>query len=92
MTRIALFGFALLLSPAALAQTAGPPPPSPTAPPGELPLAAMRHQQPRAAAVNQREEQRFGQGEAQRQQRQRAEVDQLYQDIMRRSAPAQGRQ
>lgn len=91
MTRIAFFGLALLLSPAAWAETTGQPP-APPAPASQLPLAAMRHQQPRAAEVNQREAERFGQSEVQRQRRQRAEVDQLYDEIMRRSAPAQGRQ
>ena len=91
MTRIAFFGLALLLSPAAWAETTGQPP-VPAAPTSQLPLAAMRHQQPRAAEVNQREAERFGQSDVQRQRRQRAEVDQLYDEIMRRSAPAQGRQ
>ncbi len=93
MTRIALWGLALLLpSAVALAQTSDQPP-APTAPTTQLPLAAMRHQQPRAAEVEQREAERYGPQQAQqRQRRQRTEVDQLYQDIMRRSAPAQERQ
>ena len=56
-----------------------------------LPLSAMRHVQPRRAEVDERERARLGPQAARQQKQQRATVDQLYQEIMRRSAPVEGR-
>ncbi len=74
----------------AFGQTAGQTPvPETTAPPAEpkLPLAAMRHQQPRREEVEQLEQERLGPKAQQIQKQQGSEVDRLYEDVMRRSAP-----
>jgi hypothetical protein len=75
----------------ALAQTPDRPEPAErsNAPSRHLPLDAMRHHQPRAQDVEQREAEQSGPGAAEAQRRQRSEVDQLYDDVMRRSAPAE---
>lgn len=65
---------------------ANPPPAAST-----LPVSAMRHVQPRRAEVDERERARLGPQAARQQKQQRATVDQLYQEIMRRSAPVEGR-
>jgi len=83
-----------LLAVPALAQTSDQPPaaPSPASPGApdttKLPLAAMRHEQPRRDETDARERARYGATEPEVLKRQRAEEDQLYKDIMRRSAPA----
>ena len=94
MRPIALVGLALSLSLPALAETPDWTPPAPpaapeAAPTAQLPLDAMRHHQPRAADVEQREIERFGRSgsSTQTQRQQRSEVDQLFEEIMRRSAP-----
>jgi hypothetical protein len=74
----------------AFGQTAGQSPvPETTAPPAEpnLPLAAMRHQQPRRDEVEKLEQERLGAKAQQIQQQQGPAVDRLYEDVMRRSAP-----
>jgi hypothetical protein len=59
-----------------------------TAAPSDLPVAAMRHEQPKAADVNEREVERFGIENVQHEHTaEQAEVDQIYQEVMRRSAP-----
>jgi hypothetical protein len=75
----------------ALAQTPDRPEPAErsNAPSRHLPLDAMRHHQPRAQDVEEREAEQSGAGAAEAQRRQRSEVDQLYDDVMRRSAPAE---
>lgn len=50
----------------------------------KLPLAAMRHQQPREADV----EERLGPKADETEKQQAPEVDKLYNDVMRRSAPS----
>ncbi|HZB91398.1 MAG TPA: hypothetical protein VE397_08160 [Stellaceae bacterium] len=83
---------ALLAATPASAQTAGgaPPPASPAAPSdsdSKLPLAAMRHEQPRRDAVEERERALEAPGAQKAQQREDRQEDQLYDDIMRQSAP-----
>jgi primosomal protein N'' len=85
----------LLLTPLpALAQTVTQTPLSTlpeTAAPSDLPVAAMRHEQPKEADVHEREVERFGPAEVQHEQTaEQAEVDQIYQEVMRRSAPPSG--
>lgn len=90
MTRLALISAAALLLPAAaFAQNAGPAAPAAPQPgvPTRLPLAAMRHQQPRASEVDERERDTFGPREVQVQKQRQNEVDQLYDRVMRQSAP-----
>lgn len=79
---------ALLALPAipSLAQQSDPPPQTP-APAPQLPIAAMRHEQPSEDAVRQREIDREGaQKVEQRDTQQQHEVDQLYRQILQRSA------
>lgn len=86
MRPTALVALAALLALPALAQAPEPGPASSSD--SKLPLAAMRHQQPRRDEVDKLEQQRFGAKAQQiQQQQQGAEVDKLYQDVMRRSAP-----
>ena len=59
-----------------------------TAAPSDLPVAAMRHEQPKPSDVHERELERFGIENVQHEQTaEQAEVDQIYQEVMRRSAP-----
>ena len=59
----------------------------PTGPMAES-LDAMRHHQPTNARVLEREDERYGRQKVIEQQRQeKSEVDQLYDDVMRLSAP-----
>jgi hypothetical protein len=94
MRNLALLGFAacLLIAPAAAAQTRFNAPGRIETAPGtgtaHLPLDAMLHHQPRAGDVARREG-APGVDEAQEQKRRQAELDALYNDIMRRSAPKQ---
>lgn len=77
-------GLALAADPAA---GSAPPLPGPSA----LPLAAMRHEPPDQQVVTQREDQRFGVPVVKREQtKEQQEVDQIYRDVMRRSAPPPG--
>lgn len=81
---------AALGMPPALAQVLeqAPPPPAAGAPSdSKLPLAAMRHQQPRRADVEQLEQERLGPKAGQIEKQQRAAEDKLFEDVMRRSAP-----
>jgi hypothetical protein len=88
MRLIALVAAAVLTALPALAQAPGSPPVPPGLPmDSKLPLAAMRHQQPREADV----EERLGPKAQEVDKQQRPEVDRLYDDVMRRSAlPASG--
>lgn len=90
MRPIAIAILATSLASPAAAQT----PPAQGNPPqpaeSQLPLAAMRHAQPRRAEVDERERAKFGSRDAEQAKQQRATEDQLYQEIMRRSAPAGG--
>lgn len=93
MTRFAIL--ALLVPLPAFAQSVDQTPPAasqtpPAATSSRLPLAAMRHEQPRQNQVNQRELETFGPGDSQAQKQRQNEVDQLYGEIMRQSAPPQG--
>ncbi len=86
----------LLLAPAALAQAPPAPPPAPAnaqAAPALPPqvLDAMRHHQPTQAGVDQLEVERYGQAEEQRQNRDQADVDKLYDQLMRETTPKTGR-
>ncbi|MGO8918731.1 MAG: hypothetical protein ACLQJR_22760 [Stellaceae bacterium] len=87
---VALVALVALTALSALAQAPAPGP-APGAPAAaldsKLPLAAMRHQQPRQADVEQRETERFGPKEQEVEKQQRSEMDKLYDDVMRRSAP-----
>lgn len=91
MMRIALF--ASLLVPVADATRDSGPPPSvaetvPRQSDGRLPLDAMRHHQPTAVDVQQRERQFEGERAARRRQDEDPrEIDEIYRDVMRRSAP-----
>lgn len=91
MTRFALLASLVLFGAPALAQAQGQPQGAPQAPGGatsQLPLAAMRHQQPTQSNVTQREEERFGGKNVQQEQsREQKEVQQLYDEAMRRSKP-----
>jgi hypothetical protein len=100
MMRIALLA-ALLIPLSAIAQERTPPAPEPgmpdaaapdaTAPETKLPIGAMRHHQPTADDVRQREGQVEGDRAAQRGgTHDQHEVDDLYQEVMRRSAPPGG--
>lgn len=94
MRPIAFVGLALSLSLPALAETPDRTPPAlpaapEAAPATQLPLDAMRHHQPRADDVERREIERFGRSgsSTETQRRQRSEIDELYDEVMRRSAP-----
>jgi len=51
-------------------------------------LDAMRHHQPTNEGVLEREDERYGRQKVEEQQRrEKSEVDQLYDDVMRLSAP-----
>jgi hypothetical protein len=51
-------------------------------------IDALLHHQPRRSDIQQREIRRYGpQTVEQERQRRQADVDQLYEDVMRRSAP-----
>lgn len=91
MQPVAIVGMALLFALPAAAQTPQPEtPPAPMGPPAAAaaPGVPAREQQPRRDQVDRREDAQFGPAMQQQRQRQRAEEDQLYNDIMRRSAPA----
>lgn len=83
MLRLTLLATVLLPLPA-LAQGVTPPA---TVPPATPPTAAMEHHQPTEGEVEQREEARFGKNAVKRQGAEQKEIDQLYQDVMRRSTP-----
>jgi hypothetical protein len=85
MLRLILLATILLPLPA-LAQGVNPPQAAPTSP-ATPPTAAMQHHQPTEGEVEQREEARFGKDAAKRQGTEQKEIDQLYQDVMRRSTP-----
>ncbi|HWI26051.1 MAG TPA: hypothetical protein VN668_03725 [Stellaceae bacterium] len=90
MRPVAIVGSALLFAFPAAAQTPQPgTPPEPSSPPASAaaPGVPVREQQPRRGEVDRREEAQFGPAVQQQRQRQRAEEDQLYNEIMRRSAP-----
>ena len=84
MLRIALLGLALLLPLPALAQS-----PDDSGVRARPSRDALRHHQPRQATVNQREKERFWRDETQQRDRQ-SEVDRLYDEILKHSAPAKG--
>ena len=65
----------------------GPPPAAASPSDSKLPLAAMRHQQPRRSDVDQLEQDRFGSRADDLRKKQGTQVDKLYEDVMRRSAP-----
>jgi len=75
----------------AVAQAADRSPPpdaaAPSADASKLPLAAMRHQQPRRDEVDRLEQQRLGSKAQEIRQQQGPKVDRLYEEVMRRSAP-----
>ena len=77
----------LFLSAIAIPAKAGTPADLPTAPMAES-LDAMRHHQPTNEDVLGRETERYGRRQVEEQQRrEKSEVDQLYEDVMRFSAP-----
>jgi hypothetical protein len=93
----AILTLCLLLAPAALAQT--PPVPTPTPPPAPAnatpavppqEIEATRHHQPTQADVNALEAQRLGKGQLQQQSHDQADVDKLYDQLMRETAPKNG--
>lgn len=94
MMRIALFA-SLLVPVADTMPDPGPPAPAaaevgPGRSDGPLPLDAMRHHQPTAADVQQRERQLGGEATPwRRQDTDQREIDDIYQDVMRWSAPSQ---
>lgn len=91
MRAITRLAAALVLTTPALAQTPEPPSEPGAASPsaGQLPLGAMLHHQPTRGQVDARERAQEGASKAAQQQRQQgAEEDQLYDEIMRRSAPS----
>jgi hypothetical protein len=78
---------ALFLLAIAIPAKAGTPADLPTGPMAES-LDAMRHHQPTNERVLEREDERYGRQKVTEQQRQeKLEVDQLYDDVMRLSAP-----
>jgi len=90
MLRLTLLATILLPLPA-LAQGVNPPLAVPqTAPASSAapPTAAMQHHQPTEGEVEQREQAHFGKNAAKRQGAEQKEIDQLYQDVMRRSTPS----
>lgn len=95
MTRSILIAVLLMLPLPTLAQTPAQPPPmlAPEAgAPSQVPpqqLDAMRHYQPSQQEVEQLERQSGSAASAQ-QRAQGKELDRLYDELMRRSAPAQG--
>ena len=88
MRAIACFALVLLSPLPALAQTTDQAALPPSAAESRLPLAAMRHEQPRRDDVVARERDKLEPNEAQALQRERAEEDRLYNEVMRNSAPA----
>lgn len=93
MMRIALFA-SLLVPIADTMPDPGPPASAAEVGPGpsdgRLPLDAMRHHQPTAADVQQRERELGGDATPRhRQDSDQREIDDIYQDVMRRSAPRQ---
>jgi len=88
MIRIALLALAVLLVSPARAQSPSPLPDE-AGVRARPSLDALRHHQPRQAAVEQRERERFGRDETQKRGRQ-SEVDRLYDEVLKRSAPAKG--
>ena len=89
MTKTAWLALLLLLPLPVAAQTADPAPPATAAPaPAAPPTGAMLHHQPDQSEVMQREEERYGNLTVKRVQTQeQIEVDKLYDEVMRRSAP-----
>jgi hypothetical protein len=92
MRPFACFALALALTAPALAQAdeqPAVPPSASSAKEGTLPLGAMLHHQPTRDQVDERERARLGAKKTEQQLRQEGvEEDQLYEEIMRRSAPA----
>lgn len=84
MIRIALLALAVLLAPPALAQS-----PDDAGARAHPSRDALRHHQPRQAAVDRREKERFGRDDT-RQRGRQSEVDRLYDEVMQRSAVAKG--
>ena len=86
----AILTLCLLAPAAALAQTpASPPAPAtPAVPPQEI--EATRHHQPTQADVNALESQRLGRGQLRQQSHDQADVDKLYDQLMRETAPKNG--
>jgi hypothetical protein len=81
---------ALFLAVIAIPARAGTPADLP-APPLPESLDAMRHHQPTNKDVLQLEDERYGRQKVEEQQRrEKSEVDQLYDDVMRLSAPVAG--
>jgi hypothetical protein len=96
MRRVALLGLVLLLSVPAIAETTKQVPGSGAFSSGtsqsKLPIDAMLHHQPRRSDVQQRELQRYrSQSVEEERQHRQSELDQLYEDVMRRSAPPTGK-
>lgn len=88
MRMIALLALLALPPGSALAQESNAPPQQSPA----LPLAAMRHQQPREDTVHELESAREGQEKVDQQSKQQqTEIDQLYREIMQRSAASGGK-
>ena len=84
MTKTAWLALLLLLPLPVAAQTADPAP-APAAPP----VGAMLHHQPDQSEVMQREDKQYGDLTVKRVQTpEQIEVDKLYDEVMRRSAPA----
>jgi Skp family chaperone for outer membrane proteins len=93
--KLTLVALALLPLSAALAQTVSEPPAAPgtqqTAP-APADLDATRHHQPTRAEVTERLKERQGSAAVDQQnQREQADVDQLYRQLMRDTAPSSGK-
>jgi len=95
-TNCAAFLAVVLAALPAAAQAPSPPaaqtPPAPPAaagPPADskLPLGAMRHEQPRRDEVDKLEQERLGPKAEETGKKQNTDVDKLYDQLMRRSAP-----
>lgn len=81
----------LTATPVLDARAAAPPAPPATSLSPQA-LATQRHQQPTQSEVDTREAQRFGAAAVARQQRQgRADVEEMYNELMRETAPRQPR-
>jgi hypothetical protein len=87
--KLPVLGLTLLLSWPALAQTPPDRPLRDDVPQGtsRLPIDAMLHHQPRRADVRERESARLGEGAVEAQRRRQADIDEIYDEVMRRSAP-----
>ena len=90
MNKIVVLALCVLLPGGALAQqpTGGASVPPAPAPAASLPLGAYLHHQPTEPDVVERERQRYGAATVgQENRRQQSEIDQLYDEVIRRSAP-----